>query len=138
VYTGLYLSNICALKKHLFLQLWHGMPLKTLGYTEQNIAQKFYNQYSEHADAGRFFVSSDIFKLSMISSFLMNPKNVYITGQAKTDCILSNRNHDKLKEYLKIENYSKVIIYAPTYKEAERNNRKDIKTEFRNIAIQFS
>ena len=133
VYTGLYLSNICALKKHLFLQLWHGMPLKTLGYTEQNIAQKFYNQYSEHADAGRFFVSSDIFKLSMISSFLMNPKNVYITGQAKTDCILSNRNHDKLKEYLKIENYSKVIIYAPTYKEAERNNRKDIKTEFRNI-----
>ena len=133
IYTALYLSEICNLKKHLFLQLWHGMPLKTLGYTERGIAKKFYDQYKEHADAGFFFVSSDIFKLSMISSFLMNPQKVYITGQAKTDCILSNRNREKIKDFLNLEKFSKVVIYAPTYKEAERNKRKDIHTTFENI-----
>lgn len=133
VYTGLYLNNLCTLKKHVFLQLWHGMPLKTLGFTEKDIDQKFYDQYQDHAQSGHFFVSSDIFKLSMIASFLMNPNKVHITGQSKTDCILSKRNNTQIREFINYDKYSKVIIYSPTYKEAERNNRRDIDKEFNNI-----
>lgn len=133
VYTGLYLNNLCTLKKHVFLQLWHGMPLKTLGFTEKDIDQKFYDQYQDHAQSGHFFVSSDIFKLSMIASFLMNPNRVHITGQSKTDCILSKRNNAQIREFINYDKYSKVIIYSPTYKEAERNNRRDIDKEFNNI-----
>lgn len=132
IYTGLYINTFCSLKHHVFLQLWHGMPLKTLGFTEKNIEQKFYDQYKEHADAGYFFVSSDIFKLSMVASFLMDPKKVFITGQAKTDCILSERNREKIEKLFDFKKYSKVVIYAPTYKETVRNNRRDIDKEFNN------
>ncbi len=133
VYTGLYMNNVCSLKRHVFLQLWHGMPLKTLGFTEKDIEPKFYKQYAKHAIAGHFFVSSDIFKLSMIACFLMNPQRVHITGQAKTDCILTGRNKNEIADFINYNKYSKVVIYSPTYKEAKRNKRRDIDKEFSNI-----
>ena len=120
-------------KRHVFLQLWHGMPLKTLGFNEKNINAFHFEKYKEYGQNAYFFVSSDIFKLSMISCFLMKPDQVFITGQAKTDCILTDRNREKIEKLIEPQKYDKVIIYAPTYKEALRNNRRDIDKSFENI-----
>lgn len=133
VYTGLILVNYCDLKSHTVLQLWHGMPLKTLGFSEKNIEKEIYKQYKDYGKNAFFFVSSDIFKLSMIASFLMRPDHIYITGQSKTDCILTDRNKKEISEYLNYSKYDKVVIYAPTYKEAKRNKRRDINKKFENI-----
>lgn len=133
VNTGLFLADICNFKKHILLQVWHGMPLKTLGFNEKGIPLRALKQYQYIGKYGYFFVSSDIFKLSMISCFLMLPTKVYITGQPKTDCVLRNRNIKKISTLLDLKQFDKVIIYAPTYKEGKRNNRKDIDKEFINI-----
>ena len=120
-------------KKHVILQLWHGMPLKTLGYIEKNIEEIIFEKYKKYGKYSYFFVSSDIFKLSMISCFYMNPNNIFITGQAKTDCILTNKNKEKIENILDIKKYSKVVIYAPTYKESLRNSKREINKDFNNI-----
>lgn len=120
-------------KKHILMQLWHGMPIKTLGYLEKNVRGSILEQYSNYGKYGYFFVSSDIFKLSMVACFLMNPNNVFITGQSRTDCILTDRNKAKISELIDYSKYDKVVIYAPTYKEALRNNHRDIDSEFHNI-----
>lgn len=133
VYTGLNISSLINFKKHILLQLWHGMPIKTLGYTEKNVADDIFTQYKDYGKYGYFFVSSDIFKLSMVSCFLMKPNKVFISGQAKTDCILSNRNREEISNFIHSDNYRRIIIYAPTYKEALRNKRRDIDRAFKNI-----
>ena len=108
------------------------MPLKTIGYNEKGIAKYMFKNY-KRCKSDYFFVSSDIFKLSMVSSFLMKPDNVFITGQPKTDAIFDNNNKEKISEYINLKKYSKVIIFAPTYKEVPRGIERDVKHEFNNI-----
>lgn len=132
VETFFNLERYVSSKRRIKLQLWHGMPLKTIGWNEKGIAKYMLKNYKK-CSRDYFFVSSDIFKLSMISSFLMNPNNVFITGQPKTDAILNNNNNDKISEYLNLKKYSKVIIYAPTYKEVQRGIERDVHKKFNNI-----
>lgn len=127
------LEKFITSKKRINLQLWHGMPVKTIGYTEKNIPAKTLNAYKKNKNSF-FFVTSDIFKISMSASFLVQPKQIYITGQAKTDCIFSNRNQVQIKNFLHSDNFKKVIIYAPTYKEAIRNyDYREVQHKFNNI-----
>lgn len=120
-------------KKRINLQLWHGMPVKTIGYTEKNIPYRTLKAYKRNQNSF-FFVTSDIFKISMIASFLMHPNKVYITGQPKTDCIFKQKNMAKIKDFIHADKFSKIVIYAPTYKEALRNcDCREVQHEFNNI-----
>lgn len=132
--THWHLVNVCNFKRrHKLIELWHGMPFKTLGYNEKNIPCTTLKKYVTMGKNGYFFVSSDIFKLSMISSFLIPDNNIYITGQARTDCIIDQRNKKEVANFIEKKSFKKVILYTPTYKEAQRNNRRDINKEFENI-----
>lgn len=115
------------------LQLWHGMPFKTIGYLEKNIPPKYFKAYTRFKNA-YYFVTSDIFKLGMSVSFMAKPDNIFITGQPRTDCIYSGRNKEKIHRFLNLDKYKKVILYTPTYKECKRKDGgKDIDCEFNNI-----
>lgn len=127
------IMDLFYMPKHIPLALWHGMPLKTLGYIEKDITDLLFKIYSEAGKHSYFFVSSDIFKLSMLPCFLMNPNKIYITGQPRTDCIFTLRNNDKISKYIDYDKFDKVVIYAPTYKEALRCNKRDIDRKFDNI-----
>lgn len=128
-----YIIQKLDLNKHVLMSLWHGMPLKTLGYVEKNIPQNLQTQYELFGKHGHFFATSDLFKLSMQACFMMDYDKVYITGQPRTDCILSDRNKSEISDYLEIKKYNKVILYTPTYKEAIRNKKRDIDKSFSNI-----
>ena len=52
-------------KKRINLQLWHGMPVKTIGHTEKNIPYRTLKAYKRNQNSF-FFVTSDIFKISMM------------------------------------------------------------------------
>ena len=131
-HTNSFLECI-SLKKHILIALWHGMPLKTLGYLENNISNTLKKQYKILGDYGHFFVTSDIFKLSMQSCFMMDSNRVHITGQPRTDCILSNRNETRITDFLNLKQYKNVILYTPTYKEVIKNNKRDVEKVFNNI-----
>ena len=128
-----YIIDNLNLNKHTLISLWHGMPLKTLGYVEKMIPDSLQNQYKLLGKYGHFFVSSDLFKLSMQACFMMNYDKVHITGQPRTDCILTNRNKNEIVEFLDSTKYNKIILYTPTYKEAIRNQKRDIDKKFNNI-----
>ncbi len=133
IYSNLMKNEFCNFNKHVLLQFWHGMPLKTIGYTEPGISKASFNIYKTYGKHGYFFVTSDIFKSIMSSCFLANPNNVFITGQPRTDCILSNRKNNEIDKFINYKNFNKVIIYAPTYKEVVRSHERDIKEVFQNI-----
>lgn len=127
------LERFVTSKKRINIQLWHGMPLKTIGYLEKNIPLHMFEAYTKDKN-NYFFVTSDIFKLSMVTCFLMNPNNVFITGQPRTDCVLSKRNAVKFRDLLNLSLFNKVILYAPTYKECKRKDGgRDVDHVFDNI-----
>ena len=133
VNTFFSLEQFTSSKRRVNIQLWHGMTLKTIGYLEKNIPDHMFKAYKKNKDA-YFFVTSDIFKLAMSASFLVNPNRIFITGQPRTDCIISKRNSNKIKKFLDCYNYDKVILFTPTYKECKRKDGgRDVDHLFNNI-----
>lgn len=121
-----YLSN-----KHIVINLWHGMTIKTIGYIEKHISQTIKDNYKWLGENSYLFATSDIFKALLSNSFMTEPNKIFITGQPKTDCILDNDKFNKVKKLFNLEKYNKVILYTPTYKEFCR--AEDIKPMFKNI-----
>ncbi len=118
-------------KRRAILNLWHGMPFKTIGYHEPHIPKDILGAYKYLGERAHFFVTSDIFKHIICSSFKANPFNVHITGQPRTDCCFEK--NPVIEEQFNFSKYSKIVLYLPTYKEAKRGKVRDINTKFENI-----
>jgi len=126
-YTINYLS-----KNHLIINLWHGMPIKTIGFSEKGIDPKILQGYAFLGKNSYFFVTSDLFKNIMSCCFQAPPQKIYITGQPRNDCILNNDKKQILEKHLGLSKFRKVILYTPTYREFCRTN-DDAHPAFKNI-----
>ncbi|MBQ8459722.1 CDP-glycerol glycerophosphotransferase family protein [bacterium] len=121
--------------RHKYVFLWHGMPIKRVGLIQCGHHGKaktsYYNLMSKYA---YFFVTSDIFKISMACAFKTDYNRVFITGEAITDLIADTSDDKKIKEWFNIDKYSKVVFYAPTWKmSAKTQKNTQISKEFNNI-----
>lgn len=120
--------------KHIYLNLWHGMPIKTLGYCEKvRTKKRLLKNYDFLAKHSYMFATSDLFKNLFIPCFKIDYNKVFITGHAKNDLIFSTENDVKIKEWFDIEKYNKVIFYLPTYKSKTGERKTQIDKEFSNI-----
>ena len=122
----------CLSNKHIIINLWHGMPIKTIGSIEKNIASDVMDEYKFLGKNSYLFVTSDIFKSIMANVFGVNINRVYVTGQPRTDCILNNDKYEVLNNCLGLSKFAKVILYAPTYREFKRDNDTNYNI-FKNI-----
>lgn len=121
-------------KKHAYVNLWHGMPIKTLGYT--NLAElkdkKTMKYFKFIGDNFKCFATSDLFKHLLSSCFMVEDKNVFVTGCPVTDIIIDNDNKN-VEELFKFNNYKNTVLYLPTYKTKHPKAGNQIKTEYNNI-----
>jgi len=141
LYTAKYLiSNHCDdfvdmvfSKRHVWLNLWHGMPVKTIGYCEKSVPKKIIKRYKKLAEMSYQFATSDIFKALVLCSFKSDYKKCLVTGSPRCDGIFETSNDIEIRKYFNFDNYKKVILYSPTYKQASRNKVRDVNSEFNNI-----
>ena len=141
LYTSKYIvSNHCDdfvdmvySKRHTWLNLWHGMPVKTIGFCEKSVPKKILNRYKKLGDRAYQFATSDLFKTLIINSFKCDYGNCLVTGLPRTDGVFDESKDDEIRQYFGFDNYKKVVLYSPTYKQARRNKVRDIDSEFNNI-----
>ena len=121
-------------KDHIYVNLWHGMPIKKLGHAKdinRSDKARYYKLISKY---GHLFATSDIFQQLMMGCFRVDAKRVHITGNARNDLIGRTQNDDKIKELLNINKFSKTVFYMPTYKFGNKNGKStQISKEFDNI-----
>jgi len=122
-----------ASKRHIYLNFWHGMPVKTLGYARKNMSNSYYKLYKFIGDNAYFFVASDLFKQLMISCFRADFNKVFVTGQARTDLIAENKNDEKIKQIFNLKQYKKFVFYMPTWMSLNKPGKRQIEQEFKNI-----
>lgn len=100
-------------KNQIYISLWHGMPLKSIHYLDDNCDKK-----SLEADKRIDYTisTSKVMKLAMASAFNIEPKKVMISGQPRNDMLF--RKDRKLQEIIEINisKFDKVIFYLPTYR----------------------
>jgi len=99
--------------------LWHGMPLKRIG----NLLHEREN--NERKDRADFTIStSPVFQKIMAAAFGIDERNVLLCGQPYND-FLFNTDDALIKLSLLKQQYSKVIIWMPTYRKAFIGNIRE-------------
>ena len=100
MYHGVKIPN-----NHVVVNLWHGMPLKNIGYLD---GKKVIPQSSLAIATSK--VSQEIIS----QSFGLNTNNVLITGQPRCDLMFDKID---LKQIFELEDtIEKVILWLPTYR----------------------
>ena len=115
-----------------YVQCWHGTPLKRLGCDIETEATepKEVTRKVFHDDAGRYtyFVSpSPYYTEVMTSAFDLKAVGkesaIIETGYPRNDFIVNHTEEDcaAIRKNLGIPENKKVILYAPTYRENQKN-----------------
>jgi len=109
-------------KNQILINLWHGMPLKTMLFTkpskdEQNLLKS--KDIIDNVDI--FIATSMIMKTAIASCFYANPRKIHLTGQPRNDKLFDMTSKEKLSDLLNIDlsNYEKIVIFCPTFRKSK-------------------
>jgi len=105
----------------ILINLWHGSPLKCMGFLDKSENKEtMINLINMSKKIDFLITTSSIMKYVLISSFCIFPSKVLILGQPRNDKLfIPSTKTDLFEDILQITkaNFSKVILYAPTFRE---------------------
>jgi len=106
---GLY-PNIGYSKKHVLINLWHGMPLKNIGLLiDSNNISIPISSYS--------IATSEFFQKVISKAFNLNLDSVIVSGLPRNDLLFQSQN--TLSKFgLNKDYYKKIFLWTPTYRQA--------------------
>lgn len=123
-------------KNQIYVQTWHGTPLKKLGFDidvddfkdiggdKKNLT---YNYLSDSKRYSFFLSPSPYFTEKLSSAFGIKDKSIFLElGYPRNDFLFSYNDGDvtEIKKELNLKSDKKIILYAPTFRETDlKNNR---------------
>ncbi len=123
------LDYIVPKKNQVFVQCWHGTPLKRLGCDLQNYdsalntVEEMKKRYKEEASKFSYFISPTKYATgTFVSAWnlkAIGKENIIIEeGYPRNDflCKFTKKDVERVKKELKLPKDKKVILYAPTYR----------------------
>lgn len=120
-------DHIYPKKNQVYVECWHGTPLKLLGYdikssdNAMNTKSEIVYRYKEDADKFRFLLSPSDFTTKVFKSAwgLKNNDKILQVGYPRNDYLYNYTNEDviKIKQRLSIPLDKKVVLYAPTWRD---------------------
>ncbi|MDI9624718.1 MAG: CDP-glycerol glycerophosphotransferase family protein [Methanothermobacter sp.] len=117
-------------KNQVFVNVWHGMPLKAMGYAEEENRDVFLPFNFD--DKNYYFIATSVvMKNALAACFNQDPRRIFVTGQPRNDKLKSCQ-----KKILKIfgvdlEEYDKFVLFAPTFRKSDfREDGKFISHKF--------
>ena len=105
---GIY-NKLPLLDDQINFNLWHGMPLKNIGYLDNNALVPKSNY---------LLATSLVFQRIMAKSFNVVQEKVLITGQPRNDFILDKKFNLLELFNLEVDQFQKSILWMPTYRKS--------------------
>ena len=112
--------------RQVLVNLWHGMPLKTMGYAEDSKNPLLPHRSND--DNYALISTSNLMKNVLSSCFYIDARKVHVTGQPRNDKIFSKEksmenlsliiNNDQLKDK-ELKDYQKIVLFTPTWRNWE-------------------
>ena len=126
-------ESIIRKKEQVYIQCWHGTPLKKLGFdievdggNAMNSVKDIQKKYLTDSKRYSYMVSPSKFCTEkFISAFrLKNPDIIKEVGYPRNDFLINYKKADinKIKKELKIPKNKKVILYAPTWRDNQHDS----------------
>lgn len=135
-------------ENQLYVQCWHGTPLKRLGFDIKvegknalHTVKEWSHLYEYDASRYTYMVSpskfvSDVYKSAFNLKHVGKEKCIIETGYPRNDALFTfdNKYVNKIKKDLNIPKDKKVILYAPTWRDDQYKNGTGYSY---NLAIDF-
>lgn len=113
-------------EQHRFINLWHGIPLKRIGYASLDQLSQLDAISAEHARCHAVISSSKVDRLAMAAAFYpLSYHNVWVTGLPRNDMILRDENslpadfQDQLGRLRQALAGRRLVLFAPTFRNAQ-------------------
>ena len=119
-------------ENQVYLQTWHGTPLKRLAhdivldnkdttfYRSKMSAEEMYNTYDEDVRKYNYMISPNPYSTKVFkSAFRINEERLIETGYPRNDILVNSTNDQivRIKERLGLPKDKKVLLYAPTWRD---------------------
>ena len=125
-------------KKTMYIQTWHGTPLKKIGRDIESISipgytKESYDQsFTEESKRWNYLVSPNFYSTEIFKGAFDFHGPVLEIGYPRNDILTKSKDNPviktKLKEKMGLPTNKRIILYAPTWRETA--NRKDGKYSF--------
>lgn len=105
--------------KGLYVELWHGLSSKQIGYLSENMNEYDVDWYKiRKRKLDYIIVPSDFWRVIFSTRFNINYKRVLSLGYPKLDSFIQKGAKQKLEKILNedLQKYKKIIYYMPTFR----------------------
>lgn len=104
-----YLKNL----NQLNISTWHGFPLKKIGRDIESIENPYVFSTSD------ILIANSLFEYKIFRKVFYPGTKIIMMGRPRNDILMAeNINKDAIKKELNLPQFKKVLLYAPTYREA--------------------
>src|SRR5699024_7122590 len=113
-------------EKTIYLQTWHGTPLKKLAVDMDEVHMpgtntvKYKKNFIEETQKWDYLVSPNNYSTEIFKRAFQFEKNILETGYPRNDFLINENNPntiDKIKNKIGIPTDKKLIMYAPTWRD---------------------
>ncbi|WP_208427750.1 CDP-glycerol glycerophosphotransferase family protein [Latilactobacillus fragifolii] len=110
--------------KHIYINTWHGVPLKHLGPDEDNLSYTVKNWYKKVKFD--LLVCSGEYDKKIFSRIFENTDNIQNVGLPRNESLVHDASNSysikkKLLEELNLDSSKEILLYAPTFREYDLN-----------------
>lgn len=114
--------------RHNIINLWHGVPLKRIGYASLDMRDKLDQLGEEHRKCRAVIAASRVDAMAMASAFYpLSYNDVWVTGLPRHDFIM--RPIETLPEDMQLEDVRlrsllggrRLVLFVPTFRNTQEN-----------------
>ncbi|MFV0288612.1 MAG: CDP-glycerol glycerophosphotransferase family protein [Mycoplasmatales bacterium] len=112
-------------QKQIYVQTWHGTPLKRLVYDMENITlpntnkETYYKNFTKDVNKWNYLVSPNEYSTSIFQQAFQYQGQIIKSGYPRNEVLYDVKEEEivNLKKQLNIDITKKVILYAPTFRD---------------------
>ncbi|WP_164745701.1 bifunctional glycosyltransferase/CDP-glycerol:glycerophosphate glycerophosphotransferase [Neobacillus mesonae] len=112
-------------KQQIYLQTWHGTPLKRMGYDQKRLpSKKELEKLKFQTSKWNFFISPNPYSTTIFKRAFRIGSEIIESGYPRND-ILINQPEDIIrttKEHFGIDKTKRIILFAPTFRDWDPNS----------------
>ncbi|MGM8366151.1 bifunctional glycosyltransferase/CDP-glycerol:glycerophosphate glycerophosphotransferase [Virgibacillus sp. W0181] len=124
------LANLAKKKKQqIYLQTWHGTPLKMMGYDQKKqLTKKEVSRLKRHTNSWDYFITTNQYSTNIFRRAFRYTGNIIETGYPRNDVLINNPKETgtKVRNYFDLRESQKVVLYSPTFREWDRNSFQNV------------
>ncbi|WP_251174182.1 bifunctional glycosyltransferase/CDP-glycerol:glycerophosphate glycerophosphotransferase [Cytobacillus oceanisediminis] len=112
-------------KDQVYLQTWHGTPLKRMGYDQKKLpSETELSRLRVQTDAWDFFISPNSYSSKIFTRGFRYGGEILETGYPRNDILINKPREiaEKVRNETGISEGKKVILFAPTFRDWDPNS----------------